>query len=81
MSALPAPVNVHPVIKFGRWSLLIAGIIYGAANHSRFSRKEANLRAEEEKHRVAKEAKLAAEKEARAKQEIADLAALAGGKL
>lgn len=62
--------------QFSRWSLLVVGVLYGAAHHSRLSKKEAALREYEEKQRAEREVKLAAEKKAAADREIQDLEAL-----
>lgn len=63
--------------QFGRWSLLIAGVLYGAAHHSRLSKKEAAFREVELKQKAARDEKLAAEKKAAADREIQELEALA----
>lgn len=49
-------------LKFGRWSLLSVGILYGAFHQNRLSKKESALRAIEEEQRPIREAKLAEEK-------------------
>lgn len=64
-------------VQFGRWSLLTVGILYGAAHHSRLSKKEAAYREVESKQKVIRDAKLAAEKKAAAEKEIKELEALA----
>jgi len=70
MASLPAPVNVSPVIRFGRWSLLLTGVAYGAFHHSRLSKKEAAIREIEAKQKVVRDAQLAIEKEANRKAEL-----------
>ncbi|CAH1373713.1 hypothetical protein MTP99_015089 [Tenebrio molitor] len=77
MSNLPAPVRVSPLIKFGRWSLLSVGIVYGAFHQSRLSRKEAAIREVELKQKAIRDEKLAAEKKLATEKEIAELEALA----
>lgn len=62
--------------QFGRWSLLVVGVLYGAASHSRLSKKENAFREIEAKQKAAREEKLAAEKKAAADREIQDLEAL-----
>ncbi|XP_067008481.2 ATP synthase subunit e, mitochondrial [Anabrus simplex] len=78
MAGLPAPVRVSPLIKFGRWSFLLAGILYGASHNRSLSKKEAAIREIEEKKRAAKEEKLREEKLRLAKEELAYLAKQAG---
>lgn len=56
---------------------MAVGVIYGAANQSRLSRKEAGLREIEAKQKAARDEKLAAEKKAAAEREIKELEALA----
>ncbi|RZC33891.1 ATP synthase subunit e, mitochondrial [Asbolus verrucosus] len=77
MSSLPAPVRVSPLIKFGRWSLLSVGILYGAFHQNRLSKKEAAIREVELKQKAIRDEKLAAEKKAAAEKEIAELEKLA----
>ncbi|XP_057668022.1 ATP synthase subunit e, mitochondrial [Diorhabda carinulata] len=77
MSALPAPVRVSPLIKFGRWSFLAFGIAYGAFHQNRLSKKEAAIREVESKIKAERDAKLAAEKKIAAEKEIKELEALA----
>ncbi|KAG8234350.1 hypothetical protein J437_LFUL014803 [Ladona fulva] len=78
MADVPAPVRVSPLIKFGRWSFLFAGILWGASRHRSLSKKENALREIEEKTRAAREAKLAEEKARASKAELMALAAQAG---
>ncbi|XP_071448328.1 ATP synthase subunit e, mitochondrial [Hetaerina americana] len=78
MADLPAPLKVSPLIKFGRWSFLFAGVLWGVSRHRSLSKKEAAIREVEEKTRAAKEAKLAEEKARLAKAELMDLAKAAG---
>jgi len=75
-----APVNVSPLIRFSRWSLLIAGISYGFIRHNRLSSKEAVLRAEAAKEKVRMAPILKAEKERLSKAELADLEKVVGTK-
>ncbi|XP_022910084.1 ATP synthase subunit e, mitochondrial-like [Onthophagus taurus] len=76
MSALPAPVRVSPVIKFFRWSLLGAGVLYGGFHQSRLTKKENALREIEAKQKVIRDEKLAIERKERAEKEIKELEAL-----
>ncbi|XP_065157673.1 ATP synthase subunit e, mitochondrial [Atheta coriaria] len=80
MSALPAPVNVSPLIRFGRWGMLSAGIMWGMFHHNRLSKKETAFREVEAKQKVARDAKLAAEKKAASDKEMKDLEAALSGK-
>ncbi|XP_023014748.1 ATP synthase, subunit E [Leptinotarsa decemlineata] len=77
MSALPAPVNVSPLIKFGRWSFLGAGVLYGLFHQNRLSKKEAAFRVEDAKLKAIRDAKLAEEKKIASDKEIKELEALA----
>ncbi|XP_019865667.1 ATP synthase subunit e, mitochondrial [Aethina tumida] len=77
MADLPAPVRVSPLIKFGRWSFLTVGVLYGAFHQNRLSKKEAAFREVESKRKAERDAKLAAEKKAAADKEIKELEALA----
>ncbi|XP_026468135.1 ATP synthase subunit e, mitochondrial-like [Ctenocephalides felis] len=63
-----APVRVSPLIKFGRWSFLVVGILYGAAHQSRLAKREVGIREVEAKHKAIRDAKLAEEKK-RAQEE------------
>ncbi|GLV31683.1 ATP synthase subunit E [Carabus blaptoides fortunei] len=78
MADLPAPVRVSPLIKFGRWSFLIAGILYGAAHQSRLSKREVKIREVEDAQKAIRDAKIAEEKKRNAEIEIKSLEALAG---
>ncbi|XP_055306690.1 ATP synthase subunit e, mitochondrial [Sitodiplosis mosellana] len=69
-AALPPPVNVAPLIRFGRWSLLTAGILYGAYHHNRLSKKEAINRKIEAEKKVIRDAQQAIEKKKRYEEEI-----------
>ncbi|XP_005189461.1 ATP synthase subunit e, mitochondrial [Musca domestica] len=57
-----APVNVSPLIKLARWSMLIAGIGYGAMRQRNLSEIEAENRKEEAKQKAVREARLMEEK-------------------
>ncbi|EDW42196.1 ATP synthase subunit e, mitochondrial [Drosophila suzukii] len=71
-----APVRVSPLIKFGRWSLLLVGIAYGAAHQSRLSKKEEKVREIEAQQKAVRDAKLAEEKKRSAEAEARALAEL-----
>ncbi|XP_053945710.1 ATP synthase subunit e, mitochondrial [Anastrepha obliqua] len=65
-----APVRVSPLIKFGRWSLLVVGIGYGAFHQNRLSKKEEKVRIIEAQQKVVRDAKLAEEKKRAVEAEI-----------
>ncbi|XP_023173863.1 ATP synthase subunit e, mitochondrial [Drosophila hydei] len=71
-----APVRVSPLIKLGRWSLLLVGIAYGAAHQSRLSKKEEKVREIENQQKAVRDAKLAEEKKRSAEAEARALAEL-----
>ncbi|XP_028037522.1 ATP synthase subunit e, mitochondrial [Bombyx mandarina] len=81
MSDLPygAPVRISPLIKFGRWSFLTVGVLYGAFHQNRLSKKEAKLREIEAKEKVIRDAKLKEEKERASALEIKALEEMASG--
>ncbi|CAL7938542.1 unnamed protein product [Xylocopa violacea] len=74
----PRPLQVSPVIKFARWSLLIVGILYGAYHQRRLSRIENARREQELKEKPMRDAKLAAEKKKRQEAETKLLNELLG---
>ncbi|CAK1587899.1 unnamed protein product [Parnassius mnemosyne] len=82
MSDLPygPPVRVSPLIRFGRWSFLTAGILYGAFHQNRLSKKEAKIREIEAKEKVIRDAKLKEEKAIAAAAEIKALEEMVAGK-
>ncbi|NP_001091812.1 H+ transporting ATP synthase subunit e [Bombyx mori] len=81
MSDLPygAPVRISPLIKFGRWSFLTVGVLYGAFHQNRLSKKEAKLREIEAQEKVIRDAKLKEEKERASALEIKALEEMASG--
>ncbi|KAJ8704085.1 hypothetical protein PYW07_013379 [Mythimna separata] len=72
MSELPfgPPVRVSPLIRFGRWSFLATGILYGAFHQNRLSKRETKLREIEAKEKVVRDEKLKKEKALAAAAEI-----------
>ncbi|XP_033361956.1 ATP synthase subunit e, mitochondrial [Bombus vosnesenskii] len=66
----PRPLQVSPLIKFSRWTLLLTGIVYGAYHQRRLSKKENARREQELREKPMKDAKLAAEKKKLAEAEI-----------
>ncbi|XP_026274325.1 ATP synthase subunit e, mitochondrial [Frankliniella occidentalis] len=75
------PVNVSPLIRFSRWSLLLAGIGYGALKYNRIAAKEKVLREEARIEGERMAPILKAEKLRLQKAELADLEKQVGGPL
>ncbi|CAG4958519.1 ATP synthase subunit e, mitochondrial [Colias croceus] len=75
MSELPygPPVRVSPLIRFGRWSFLGVGIVYGAFHQNRLSKKEAKIREIETKEKAIRDEKLKQEKALAAAAEMKNL--------
>ncbi|XP_038220980.1 ATP synthase subunit e, mitochondrial [Zerene cesonia] len=75
MSELPygPPVRVSPLIKFGRWSFLGVGIVYGAFHQNRLSKKEAKIREIETKEKAIRDEKLKQERAIAAAAEMKNL--------
>lgn len=59
--------------QFGRWSLLTAGILYGAYHHNRLSKKEAIFRKLEAEKQVVRDAQEAIAKKKRAEGNNIDI--------
>ncbi|XP_069183036.1 ATP synthase subunit e, mitochondrial [Procambarus clarkii] len=78
MATLAAPVRVSPLIKFGRWTALLVGVIYGRSHYNSLSARETLLREEEAKHAVVRNAQLAEEKAKFNRDEMIYLAEQAG---
>jgi len=76
--ASAVPKNVSPLIRAGRWSLLIAGLVYGRVHHNTLKKREERVR-QGEINRVTQEAidKLQ-EQKIKADQSMVDLAHAAG---
>ncbi|XP_046805642.1 ATP synthase subunit e, mitochondrial-like [Lucilia cuprina] len=72
------PIAVSPLIKFGRWSMLSLGIIYGVYNQKRLSQKEAKFREAEAKQNAIRDAKLAEERKRLAEAEMHAIDILSG---
>lgn len=62
MTNLEAPLKVSPLIKLGRWSFLTLGIVYGALNRGRLSKKEAAIREERLRQEKIRDEELAEER-------------------
>ncbi|XP_050439254.1 ATP synthase subunit e, mitochondrial-like [Adelges cooleyi] len=71
-----AAVNVSPLIRFGRYSMLILGIGYGVTRHSFLQRSEDKTREERYKKKAERDAKLALEKKKYAEEEMKGLEAI-----
>jgi len=76
--ATSVPKNVSPLIRAGRWSLLLAGLVYGRVHHNTVKKREERVR-QSEIDRVTQDAidKLADQK-IKADQSMIDLAHAAG---
>lgn len=76
--ASAVPKNVSPLIRAGRWSLLLAGLVYGRVHHNTLKKREERIR-QGEIDRVTQDAidKLA-EQKIKADQSMVDLAVAAG---
>lgn len=72
----PRPIRVSPLIKFGRWSCLAAGIAYGLFHQNRLSKKEALWRITENEKKKIRDVQLAAEKKRASDEEMKNLEAM-----
>jgi len=76
--ASAVPKNVSPLIRAGRWSLLLAGLVYGRVHHNTVKKREERVR-QGEIDRVTQDAiDQLAEKKIKADQSMIDLAHEAG---
>jgi hypothetical protein len=76
--ATAVPKNVSPLIRAGRWSLLLAGLVYGRVHHNTLKKREERVR-QGEIDRVTQDAiDQLAEKKVKADQSMIDLAQAAG---
>ena len=76
--ATAVPKNVSPLIRAGRWSLLIAGLVYGRVHHNTVKKREEHAR-QGEIDRVTQNAiDDLADKKIKADQSMVDLAIAAG---
>ena len=76
--ATAVPRNVSPLIRAGRWSLLVAGLVYGRVHHNTVKKREERVR-QSEIDRVTQAAiDDLAEKKIKADQSMVDLAREAG---
>ncbi|XP_045127798.1 ATP synthase subunit e, mitochondrial-like [Portunus trituberculatus] len=81
MATLGAPVRVSPLIKFGRWTALVTGILYGRSHFNGLKAKEVVIREEEAKKQAIRDVQLAEEKLKHNRQEMIYLAGEAGVKV
>lgn len=70
-----APIRVSPLIKFGRWSLLLLGIWYGSTRWNYLHRKEEKYRAKLRETKPLRDAEAAAKKKAEEEQQMLELKA------
>ena len=76
--ASAVPKTVSPLIRAGRWSLLVAGLVYGRVHHNTLKKREERIR-QGEIDRVTQDAiDQLAEKKIKADQSMVDLAHAAG---
>jgi hypothetical protein len=76
--ASAVPKNVSPLIRAGRWSLLVAGLVYGRVHHNTLKKREERVR-QGEIDRVTQDAiDQLADKKIKADQSMIDLAHAAG---
>lgn len=73
MSEQPA-VKVSALIRGSRWTLLIAGIVYGAMRQNALAQREVGVRAEEQRLKKIKEDSIREEKEIASNRDIQMLA-------
>lgn len=71
-------VAVSPLIKFGRWSMLSLGIIYGIYNQKRLTEKEQKFREADAEQKAIRDAQIAEEKQRLAKAEMHAIDILSG---
>ncbi|GMS78534.1 hypothetical protein PENTCL1PPCAC_709 [Pristionchus entomophagus] len=67
---LPAPIQVSPLIRFGRWAALGLGIVWGAVRLQQIKHYHADIREWEHEKAVAQAAKDAETKKWLAKDEM-----------
>jgi F-type H+-transporting ATPase subunit e len=72
------PAAISPLIRFSRWTALIAGLTYGMYRTGRLEKKEERLHEIEEKKRPALEAAHAREKMIKTREEMLTLAKQVG---
>ncbi|XP_070509652.1 ATP synthase subunit e, mitochondrial [Chironomus tepperi] len=75
---LGAAVRVSPLIRFGRWSFLGLGVLYGAYHQNRLAKREVGIRAIEAEKKAIRDAKAAEEKKRSLEEEARAIAELSG---
>lgn len=75
------PVNVSPLIKLSRWTLLIMGIFYGASRQAFLAEREVAIHEEEEIQRKIREKQIAEERRLTSERDIQYLADIINGKI
>ncbi|CAF0880010.1 unnamed protein product [Adineta ricciae] len=76
--ATAVPRNVSPLIRAGRWGLLLTGLVYGRMHHNTLKKREERIR-QGEIDRVTQHAiHELADQKIRADQSMVDLAQAAG---
>ncbi|CAF0724112.1 unnamed protein product [Adineta steineri] len=76
--AASIPKNVSPLIRAGRWSLLLGGLVYGRIHYNTLKTSEEHVR-DNEINRVTQNAiDQLAEKKIKAEQSMVELAHAAG---
>jgi len=81
MATLLPAVNVSPLIRFGRWTALISGIMWGIHRHRVNTKKENAYQEYEAKQKVVRDAKAAIEKKRAVREEMLYLAKESGVKI
>lgn len=76
--ATAVPKNVSPLIRAGRWSLLLAGLVYGRVHHNTLKKREERVRQHEIDHVTQHAIDQLAEQKIKADQSMVDLAHAAG---
>ncbi|XP_054272928.1 ATP synthase subunit e, mitochondrial [Macrosteles quadrilineatus] len=72
-------VDVSPLIRFGRWSFLLAGIAYGAFWQSRYEKYELSVKDVKLREKAERDARIAHEKQMAAAREIQELEKMGRG--
>lgn len=79
MADLPEPINVSPLIRFARWSLLLGGIFYGYSRQKYLAHREVHLREVEEKRRAIRDAKIREERRIASERDVESLSRIFTG--
>lgn len=74
MATLLPPVRVSPLIRFGRWSFLLTGVLWGIHRQRKNSKTEAAWQEYDAKQKVIRDAKHAEEKARLNREELIYLA-------